>query len=116
MSLRINIKADRGLSHAELAKRSAPAQRSEVDPHRAGWLSRVRSFLGAVTGPKAPESVSAERLEVCRGCAYKRDDKGKEYCTACGCGKWPLAELSTKLTYANLECPHLKWGKWSEKS
>jgi hypothetical protein len=82
---------------------------------KPGRLGRVRSFLAAVTGPKVSEEVFRQRLIICasNACGHLRKQDDRLYCGACGCGQWRLAELHTKLWFANLECPLEKslWGK-----
>jgi hypothetical protein len=76
---------------------------------RHGAISKVKSFVKAVTGPKASEEVFAARMSICRECEHLKTANEKLYCGACGCGRWRIAELSKKLRFANLECPKGKW-------
>jgi hypothetical protein len=91
----------------------APTNQEKVqrETERKGFASRVFSFLTAVTGPHVADEVFARRLAACTAntCGKLKTDGEKRYCGACGCGKWRLAELSTKLRFARLECPQGIW-------
>ncbi len=78
---------------------------------QVGWLAKVGRFLTAVTGPHVSDEAFEQRLAACSAntCGKLRVDGEKRYCGACGCGKWRLAELSTKLRFARLECPQGIW-------
>ncbi len=69
--------------------------------------ARAKAFLGAMTGGKVSEEVYAERLRICESnvCQHLRRVGEDMYCGACGCPRWRLAELKSKLWRANLECP-----------
>jgi hypothetical protein len=41
-------------------------------------------------------------------------DGDKKYCGACGCPKWRLSELKTKLRFARLNCPLKKWSAYEQ--
>jgi hypothetical protein len=92
---------------AEYEHAPSPGKKSPVAPKPRSVREKVQSFLAAVTGPKVSDAVFAERLAICRSnqCGYLRTDGEHLYCGACGCPKWRLAELHTKLRFANLECP-----------
>lgn len=79
-------------------------------PKPTPFMRKVSSLMRAVSGPRASEDVYQARLALCRACEYLKADGSKEYCGACGCGKWKLAQLSVKLKFAQLECPAGKWG------
>jgi ribosomal protein L37E len=94
---------------ALIAPRHAPQDKAQ----RVAFMHKLKSFVSAVTGPKASDATFEQRVAECRRCEHKRDRGEKEYCGACGCPAWKLAELSTKLRFANLECP---LGKWSSEN
>lgn len=69
---------------------------------------RVKAFLDAVTGPQASKETFQQRLSICESntCGrLKKLENGQAFCGACGCPKWKLAELHTKLRFAHLACP-----------
>jgi hypothetical protein len=68
---------------------------------------RALSFVRAVTGPRVPDEVAEARLKQCLSneCGYLRTDGDQHYCSACGCPRWKLAELTNKVRYAKLACP-----------
>jgi hypothetical protein len=68
---------------------------------------KIGTFLSAVTGPTVSDEEAARRLTICRTneCGHLVTKNANEYCGACGCPKWRLAELKTKLRFANLQCP-----------
>lgn len=75
-------------------------QRVEFSWENAARLIRSLSS-GTVT-----RDVFETRLASCKGCTQlRRDEEGKMYCGACGCGKNPLARLDRKLWFSHLECP-----------
>lgn len=75
----------------------------------AGVRTRIRlamQFLAVISGPRVRQDVFVKRWALCHApCKYLRQVGDKSYCGACGCGKWRLAELATKLWFANLACP-----------
>tara|TARA_B100000131_G_scaffold321096_1_gene370896 strand:- start:1949 stop:2323 length:375 start_codon:yes stop_codon:yes gene_type:complete len=57
-----------------------------------------------------PDSVQAERLEICKACDWF--DKAKGRCNKCGC------YMDVKTWLASVECPleeNKKWNKYKEK-
>lgn len=68
----------------------------------------------ALTGGRCPPEVTEARLAICRVCEKLKTDDNKMYCGACGCPKWKLSELSTKLTFARLNCPLRKWSAYEQ--
>ena len=93
--------------------RPAPARPHGPDPDRprpiqeGTFWGRVRNFLSAVTGPRVSADVFQRRLRACtsNACGHLRTHEDKVYCGACGCPRWKLAELHTKLWFGQLECP-----------
>jgi len=73
--------------------------------HRKIW-----TFLRVITGPHIDDEQLGIRLTICRTCLCREQKNGKEFCMACGCPRYGLAELSTKLRFARLECPLAKFG------
>lgn len=45
------------------------------------------------------------RNKSCNSCEKLIRHNGKRYCGACGCPKWTMAELDTKLKLRKLVCP-----------
>jgi len=70
------------------------------------FAANAVEFANVVTSGEADEAIIAARLESCRSCPkLDRAEDGKEYCGACGCGRWPLARLDRKLAWKALTCP-----------
>lgn len=79
----------------------------EQQEKRQTWWRKVKTFLEAVTGP-ARDDAEYERVRaICLTgkCGKLKTEGDKHYCGACGCGKWKLAELDTKLRFAAVTCP-----------
>lgn len=100
------------------AKRYAPdfferlqASMQSHKSKRKTLLQRVGAFIAAVTGPKVDDAAFERRLAICKACPKLKTKGDKLFCGACGCAKWRLAELHTKLKFADLECP-LDPPKW----
>lgn len=74
-----------------------------------GIIERAASFVSAVTSPNVDDAEFNRRIAACRACKFHKEEAGKEYCTECGCPKWRLSELSTKLRFSRLKCPKGKW-------
>ncbi|HON94106.1 MAG TPA: hypothetical protein PKZ07_21210, partial [Sedimentisphaerales bacterium] len=57
--------------------------------------------------PTVPDEEAIRRLTICRTneCGHLVTKDKNEYCGACGCPKWRLAELKTKLRFAQIRCP-----------
>ncbi len=71
-----------------------------------GLPRKAMQFLKVTSGPTVVHSVFEARLSRCRhGCPHLKTVAGRFYCGACGCDKWRLAELRTKLWWARVECP-----------
>lgn len=85
--------------HAELTSTS-----SRQGSH-AGPVARVADFARAVTSGRASDDVIAARNAQCDACDKLVRVDEKRYCGACGCGRTPWAELSTKLAFAHVKCP-----------
>jgi hypothetical protein len=115
-----NVSAEHPTTSTATSEKQPPRRRpisgiraSEFAPESATRLAkrlakvsydRAKSFLRAVTGPRVPAEVAEARLKQCLSneCGYLRDGN---YCGACGCPRWKLAALSSKVTMANLACP-----------
>lgn len=80
----------------------------QLKKHAPFW-ARVLSFLSAVTGPRCDDDEYRRRISACIACDAVKHEDARQYCGACGCGSWRLAELETKLRFQNLECPLEKW-------
>ena len=100
-------------AHPELADPSAartdqPASGRRRKKKKRSLPAKIVAFFTAVTGPRVDQATFDRRLALCRSgkCGHLMRHKGGEYCGACGCGKWRLAELSKKLWFARLECPN----------
>lgn len=67
---------------------------------------KVIAFIAAVTGPMADDEQYQARLAICMSniCGHLKYVKTKNYCGACGCRKWWLAELTTRLRFLDQEC------------
>ena len=101
---------------APKVKRERPVPKPVPAPVPPKKISeKMLTFLRAVTGPAASDETYQNRLATCTGCEHLktvvRGDEQRLFCGACGCGKWRLAELHTKLKFADLECP-LDPPKW----
>lgn len=70
-------------------------------------VAKAAEFLRVVTGPQCSPEEFACRMAACQSnaCGHLKTADGKVYCGACGCPKWKLAELHTKLWFKRLECP-----------
>ena len=77
-------------------------------------FSKIQQFINTVSGPKVNKKTFKMRLKICNQCPDRKDVDGKSYCNACGCGQWKMAELSSKLWWARLECPKDKFSKEEE--
>jgi hypothetical protein len=66
---------------ALIAPRHAPQDKAQ----RVAFMHKLKSFVSAVTGPKASDATFEQRVAECRRCEHKRDRGEKEYCGACGC-------------------------------
>lgn len=91
------------------------------------WLFRIKSFVVAMLGGRIEDLAERDRvikarLAICSDCEHikKRKyidqetftTKEQMFCSECGCGTNPLAELNVKLGFKNLRCPldPPKWG------
>jgi hypothetical protein len=74
---------------------------------RKKLMAKVTAFMAAVTGPKTDDETYEKRLAICSSneCGHLKTKGEKLFCGACGCPKWTLAELTTKLRFSQLECP-----------
>jgi len=72
-------------------------------------VEKAVSFVKAVTSGTVNDDVFNARLAACESCKHLRRDGEKLYCGGCGCGRWKLSELHTKLRFANLKCPLKIW-------
>lgn len=95
----------------DMTIKEAEAMTRPVSPFR----KKVLEFLKISTGYKVIESVYQERLKMCGyeqkvKCEYLRENKGKIWCSSCGCGYRDDAELTKKLRFAGVSCPKLKGG------
>lgn len=114
------VKTDRVVTiDRPIQPKSETQPQSATQPERRGRRSKGASvrkktvaakaiaFISAITGPDVSDAVYEQRLDICREntCGHLQQDKDKLYCGACGCPRWRLAELHTKLRHANLECP-----------
>jgi hypothetical protein len=85
--------------------------------HQQGIVEKAGKFFKALTGGKTTEEEFKQRHATClrNRCGFLKQEGDKVYCGACGCPKWKLAELSTKLWFKELECPVGLWGKSNGK-
>lgn len=74
-------------------------------------LTKVISAAKSITSGKASEETVARRRLSCFGnetsppCTALKIIEGSNFCHACSCPSWRLSELTTKLTFAHLDCP-----------
>lgn len=68
------------------------------------WYMKGRLFAVAMLGPRVDKGALRLRMAACAECEH-RDGK---YCSACKCGKWPLARLTVKNRLLRWQCPHQK--------
>ena len=98
---------------ADFIERFVSATENRKVKHKS-LMQKVKSLISAVTGPRATEETYQKRLAICEACPKLKRKNDKLFCGACGCGKWKLAELHTKLKFADLECP-LDPPKWVQE-
>lgn len=73
-------------------------------------VPRMQTFLAAVIGPRIEEAAVNARNEICETCPQLQKRLARKapfihrYCGACGCPKWPLAELGWKNTLEKWYC------------
>lgn len=85
---------------------------SEKQDGGKSWIDKAKSFASAITGGRCSDADFTERLTGwCRTCDLRIVEDDKEYCGGCGCPNWRMSELSTKLRFAEIECPIGKFGK-----
>ena len=77
--------------------------------------AKARKMLSIVTGPKVDQATFDARSAECERCGFLKRRKAKQYCRACGCPNWHLAELSVKLWFAELECPEGRFESVSKR-
>lgn len=75
-----------------------------------GIFAKALAFIETVTGPLTDDATFAKRHQLCSVCPKVRRSEGNLYCGGCGCSRWKLAELTTKLRFQNLRCPLGNWG------
>jgi uncharacterized paraquat-inducible protein A len=72
---------------------------------------RVWNYVRAEVGPRQPltGAEAQARLVACESCDYCEREGDQLYCTKCGCGARPRAELHKKITMKWARCPLGKW-------
>lgn len=70
----------------------------------------ARAEITHVLAGPASDADAAARLAICSACEHKKIDGEKMWCSKCGCGKNPRAEIKIKVTLAGAACPEKKWG------
>lgn len=73
-------------------------------------VSKVKSFVKTITSTKVERNEYERRLNICKTCPKQKVVNDKLYCSSCGCGQNPLAELTTKLWWSLTTCPLRKFG------
>lgn len=79
-------------------------------------IAHAKEFITTVSGGRYPEDHEEvlRRKESCDACPALVVENDKKYCGGCGCGKWKLAELDTKLRFIELRCPQNRW-EWDKR-
>ena len=102
----LSIWIDRG-SKMTFKKAQEQGMLKPVPPLR----ENIKKFLKAEFGLEVIDKVYYKRLQVCgigplkNKCYNLKTNKGKVFCSACGCGFRQDAELYNKLKLAQVECP-----------
>lgn len=84
---------------------------------RASVVEKARNFIKAqasrVTHSPLTQDQIQDRLDICTKCEYldkeKLTDGQVGYCSVCGCGRNPLAELTIKGKLPMSVCVKNKW-------
>ena len=77
-------------------------------------VKKVVDFTKIVLSGRCSDLEYTKRKQACASCSKLKIVEQKWYCGACGCPKWKLAELGTKLRFKNLPCPLGKSGFYEE--
>jgi hypothetical protein len=77
------------------------------------YLTKALSLLRAVwsflrRGPVSLPKYS-DRTDACMRCPELKLTLANEFCKACDCPEWALADLRLKRLMPNLKCPLDKW-------
>jgi hypothetical protein len=77
------------------------------------FLRRAKSFVLAIWSliRRGPVSLStySHRTEQCMVCPKLKLTLDNEFCKACDCPEWAVADLRLKRLMPNLKCPLNKW-------
>ena len=118
--MRIYNRKKRIQSIVNLPKKLVPTKPNFI----SGKLTRnvtknIRSYVRAEISniEQGPVSlpIFEERKRICGECPHKKQVKGYKdplgFCTKCGCGANPRAQLTVKLKLPATSCPLDKWGR-----
>jgi hypothetical protein len=77
------------------------------------FLKKVRSFVVAIwsfvrRGPVSLPKYS-DRTEKCLACPELKLTLKNEFCKACDCPEWALADMRFKRLMPGVKCPLGKW-------
>ena len=74
----------------------------------ASW---IRAEASMVISGKLSDADYGARIAACRACEHLSPlpDPQVGFCTGCGCGKSPRAELTVKGRMPAAKCPKRKW-------
>jgi hypothetical protein len=99
-----------GPSRSRIPANDGRAGRTEVERIIIpSFRTRVRSFLGAMIGPRVDADTYRKRMVACSRCPaldeVQKRFNVKIYCKACHCPRWRAARLDRKNRRALWICP-----------